>query len=215
MRRYAPLGELAPLPDVRLQRRLVHLIDPLTAQPDCTIPQATEHRRDTGAAYAFFANPRVEPAGILHGGLPETRDRLADGPRVLVLQDTPEANDSSLAETDGLGYTAGSGVHGLLIHSSLAVRPDGLPGGRLTPPIWTRDPATKGHTRDRRRRAATDEESFRWSDHARAARAVLPAGVTAIHIADREGDIDDWLAAPRPGTAHLLVRVAQAHRVVV
>jgi hypothetical protein len=36
-----------------------------------------------------------------------------------------------------------------------------------------------------------------------------------VHVADREGDIYDWLAAPRPAATALLIRVAQAHRVVV
>jgi hypothetical protein len=214
---YAPLDPLTrPLPDVRLHRRLHHLIDQFTAQPNCSIPQATGHRNDRDAAYAFFANTdRVDPAAIVTSCRPETLARLEGCHRVLALQDTTELNFSGLQATDGLGYTAGSSVLGLLLHSTLLVRPDGLPLGLLTQQVWARDPARKGHTQSRRRRAADDKESFRWRDHAQAARAVLPPELTVIHVADREGDIYDWLAAPRPAATHLLIRVAQAHRVVV
>jgi hypothetical protein len=214
---YAPLlGPMTPLPDRRLRRRLRRLLDALTDQPNCTIPQATANRNDMDGAYALFANTaRVTPTAIVASCLPETLARLDDGPRILALQDTTELNFAGLKATTGLGYTAGTSVRGLLLHSSLAVRPDGLPVGLLTQQFWARDPAEKGRTRDRRQRAAADKESFRWLDHARAARAVLPADRTVVHIADREADIYDWLAAPRPAHAHLLVRVAQAHRVVV
>jgi hypothetical protein len=101
------------------------------------------------------------------------------------------------------------------LHSTLAVRDDGVPAGLLTQQVWARDPAHKGRAKDRRRRDALDKESYRWQDHAQAARQALPVGVTVVHVADREGDLYDWLAAVRPAHAHLLVRVAQVQRVVV
>src|SRR5205823_5860913 len=123
---------------------------------------------DMDAAYNFFANPRVRPTGVLTSALPETLDRLQGCQRLLVAQDTSDFNFSSLEQTAELGYTAGSEVRGLLLHSSLAIRADGLPLGLLTQQIWTRDPADKGHARTRRQRDARDKESFRWLDHARA-----------------------------------------------
>jgi hypothetical protein len=214
---YAPLDLLVrPLPDARLRSRLGALLDQLAAQPECSIPQATAGRNDMDAAYHFFANTdRVAPAAIVSSCLPEALGRLGESRRVLALQDTTELNFSGLEATADLGYTAGAHVRGLLLHSTLLVRPDGLPLGLLAQQIWARDPATKGRAAGRRGRAAADKESFRWQDHARAAREALPAGLTVVHVADREGDIYDWLAAPRPATAQLLIRVAQAHRLVV
>jgi hypothetical protein len=191
------------------------MLEQFTAQPNCPIPQATVNRNDMDGAYTFFANSRVRPCAILASCLPEALARLDGCRRLLAIQDTSDCNFSTLKETAELGYTDGSNTRGLLLHSTLAVRPDGLPIGLLTQQLWTRDPALKGHAKDRRQRAADDKESFRWQDHAQAARGALPAGITVIHVADREGDIYDWLAAPRPATAQLLIRVAQAHRVVV
>jgi hypothetical protein len=85
----------------------------------------------------------------------------------------------------------------------------------LTQQIWTRDPKDKGRNHARHRRAIADKESYRWIDHAQAARQVLPPEVEVLCMADRDGDIYEWFAAPRPNNTHLLVRVAQVDRIVV
>jgi hypothetical protein len=212
---YAPLDDpTRPLPDARLRGRLDILLEQFTAQPSCTIPQATEDRNGMDAAYGFFANPRVGLSAIVATCLPQTLERLHGCSRVLAAQDTTDGNFSGLKAAAELGYTADQVPRGLLLHSTLAVRPDGLPIGLITQQVWTRDPARKGRAKGRRRRASIDKESFRWLDHARATAAVLPADVTVVHVADRAGDIDEWLAAERPANAQLLIRVAQAHRLV-
>src|SRR5437588_11629686 len=62
---YAPLEDNFGLPEVRLERRLAVLLEQFTAQPHCSIPQASASHNDMDAAYDFFANPRVAPADIL------------------------------------------------------------------------------------------------------------------------------------------------------
>jgi len=160
MRLYTPLEQTRPLPDVRLERRLSFMIEQFRSQPNATIPQATEERKHMDAAYAFFGHTRIRPDNILHSCLPQTRLRLQNHSRILVIQDTSEVNFSTLNDTDDLGYTNGSSVQGLLIHFSLAVTTDGLPLGLLTQQIWTRDPAHKGDTKKRRQRATADKESL-------------------------------------------------------
>jgi hypothetical protein len=213
---YAPFSDTYKLlPDQRLRQRLARMVDTFTQQLNCSIPQATANRNDMDAAYQFFKNSRVGSTAIVASGLPETLQQLAVCDRILSIQDTTDLNYSSLDDTTGLGYTDGPGGRGLKLHSTLAVRPDGLPVGLLTQQFWARDPQHKGKVNKRRRRAAKDKESYRWQDHAQLARQVLPPDATVVHIADREGDIYDWLAAERPANAQLLIRVAQAHRVVV
>jgi hypothetical protein len=212
---YKPLEDCTSRLESRLRDRLDVMIEQFTAQPGCSIPRPAKTATPMDATYNFFANEHVSPPAILACRQPSTRAALEACPRVLAIQDTSDFNYSSLEETAGLGYTAGSSVRGLLVHSTLAVTPDGLPLGLLTQQIWTRDPAHKGHTQGRRKKAVLDKESYRWLDHAAAARVEIPTGTTVIHVADREGDIYDWLAAPRPANAQLLVRVAQAHRIVV
>jgi hypothetical protein len=215
MRTYAPLPKRCGLGDARLDRRVNTLVEQFSGQPNCTIPQATENRNDMDAAYQFFANSRVTPDGVLNTFLPQTQPLIRAQARILVVQDTTDCNYDSLEGTRGLGYTDGADVSGLMVHSALALTPEGVPLGLLTQQIWTRDPKDKGRHKARHRRAAADKESYRWTDHARAARQVVPPEVQVLHVADRDGDIYDWFAAPRPNNAHLLVRVAQMHRIVV
>jgi hypothetical protein len=216
MQAYAPLGTPAKLlPDHRLRQRLEWMVQTFSDQPQRSTPQASGDRNAMDATYQFFKNPRVAPGAIVASCLEDTRQRLRGCPRVLAVQDTSDFNFSGLLDTAGLGHTDGPGGRGLKLHSTLAVRPDGRPVGLLTQQLWARAAEHKGRAKDRRRRAATDKESFRWQDHAQAARAALPADQTVVHVADREGDIYDWLAATRPAHTRLLVRVAQAHRVVV
>lgn len=213
---YRPLrGSAEVLPDRRLLDRLAWMVLTFTQQPACTIPQATSSRNSMDATYDFFKNRRVCPENIVASCLPDTRTNLQGCCRVLAIQDASEGNFDTLSQTTGLGYTDGHATRGLKFHSTLAVRSDGLVAGLLTQQVWTRPFEAKGRAAKRRQRDAEDKESFRWQDHAQAARQAVPAEVVLIHVADREGDIYDWLAAPRPANTHLLVRVAQAQRVVV
>jgi hypothetical protein len=211
---YGPLGPGRALPDKRLRDRLGVMLDCFSARPDCTIPEATSGRNDMDAAYDFFKNQRVCPGATVFCCLGYTLANLQGCGRVLAIQDSSDLNYSALGDTDGLGYTDGHDTRGLKLHSTLAVRSDGLVAGLLTQQIWSRPFSQKGRAARRRLRAAEDKESYRWQDHARAARAAIPAFVTVVHVADREGDVYDWFAAPRPANTQLLVRVAQPQRIV-
>lgn len=213
---YNPLnGAPAVLPDKRLCLRLQTMVDCFSTRPDCTIPEATSDRNDMDAAYNFYKNAKVTPGGVVATCLDYTLANLQGCSRVLVIQDSTDLNYSALHDTSGLGYTDGPNTRGLKLHSSLAVGTDGLVAGLLTQQIWTRPFQSKGRAQQRRQRQAIDKESFRWQDHAQQARDLIPEDVLVLHVADREGDIYDWFAAKRSTNTHLLVRVAQAHRVVV
>jgi hypothetical protein len=217
MESYKPLsGSARAIPDKRLQDRLATMLNCFSARPDCTIPEATSNRNDMDATYGFFQNTRVCPGGVVTTCLPYTLANLEGCCRVLSLQDSSDLNYSALASTEGLGYTDGHDTRGLKLHSTLAIRADdGLVAGLLTQQIWSRPFTRKGRAASRRLRQTKDKESYRWQDHAGAARLLVPADKVVIHVADREGDIYDWFATQRPANTHLLVRVAQAHRVVV
>lgn len=213
---YGPLdGSAGVLPDKRLRERLAWMIDTFSQQPTRTIPEATATRNPMEATYEFFKNPRVGPENIVASCLPTTLAHLRGCRRVLAIQDSSEANFDSLTDTTGLGYTDGHATRGLKFHSTLAVGDDGLVAGLLTQQVWVRPFEAKGRAAKRRQRDTADKESFRWQDHAQAARSAVGADVVLIHVADREGDVYDFFAAARPANTHLLVRVAQAQRIVV
>jgi transposase len=76
------------LGDARLNRRLLTMAEAFGAQPQASINQASEGWQATKAAYAFFANPRVEPSDILLPHQQRTLERMAAEELVLAVQDT-------------------------------------------------------------------------------------------------------------------------------
>lgn len=212
---YQPLPSCTrSLPDKRLRTRLNQLVGQLASQPEAPIPQATGGRNAMDAAYQFFDNRRVSPEAIVATSVGYTLGNLHESQRILAIQDTTDINYHRLQHTRGLGYTDGHNTRGIKLHSTLAVCSTGEVAGLLTGQIWNRPFAHKGKAAHRRGRAAQDKESYRWQDHAAAARTLLPAEATVIPIADREADIYEWFAAQRPAHTHLLVRVGQPRRVM-
>ncbi|WP_251031864.1 hypothetical protein [Paraburkholderia strydomiana] len=59
-------------------------------------------------------------------------------PVVLAPQDTTEFNLMHLPATQGLGHGTSSNLHGFMLHSLLAVAPEGLPLGVLGMKTWIR-----------------------------------------------------------------------------
>lgn len=137
--------------DERLGKRLRTLLDRLAGSMGGSIPLACQDWANTKAAYRFFSNDRIAEDEILAGHFASTRTRFAAtaGP-ILVAQDTTEfAYQRERPDLIGRTYRVNSGkdksgryrmhtVCGLLMHSSLAVTPEGLPLGLGAVKFWTR-----------------------------------------------------------------------------
>jgi hypothetical protein len=212
----AELGAAA-LGDARRTRRLVRLAEAAAARPAASLPEACGDAAGAKAAYRLFdlaaRAPGVDvPGAIRAAHAAAAGARLAGEPLVLVAQDTTELDYSAQAATAGLGPIGNGGQRGLLLHSALAVTPDGVPRGLLAQQLWARPEAGPGRGR-RRQRAAADKESGKWLRALEQARAAAPGGTTLVHVGDREADVYDLFvaAAATPGTA-LLVRAAWDRR---
>ncbi len=118
----------AKLGDARLTQRLVTLARRLSLSPQCSFPQSLDGPQ-LKAAYRFFDNPQVDTDGVLGPHIGQTLSRMQQVPVVLAAQDTTEFNLTHLPATEGLGYGTGGNERGFLMHSLLAVTPDGLPLG--------------------------------------------------------------------------------------
>ncbi len=144
-----------------------------------------------------------------------------DGP-VLVLQDTTEfsfqrvrpeaigAIDYSPSRRGDDGRFRLHMVCGLLMHSSLAITPEGLPLGLAAIRFWSR-PKFKGTAALKRHINPTRvpieaKESMRWLENMRGATALLGDADRLIHIGDRENDIYEFFCATRDVGSHFLVR---------
>jgi beta-glucosidase-like glycosyl hydrolase len=118
------------LGDARLNKRVLTVAEAFGAQPQAPINQASSDWQATKAAYALFANPKVTPTDLLVPHQDRTLERIEAYERVLLVQDTTFLNYTHHPATQGLG-PIGGGQRGLVMHSTLALTPKGLPLGIL------------------------------------------------------------------------------------
>ncbi|MEO8164945.1 MAG: transposase DNA-binding-containing protein, partial [Betaproteobacteria bacterium] len=76
------------LGDKRLTDRLAVIVDRTASHPNLSIPAAMHGRSELEAAYRFFANENVTPDAILSTHFQKTKQRIAEHPVCLLIQDT-------------------------------------------------------------------------------------------------------------------------------
>lgn len=204
----------AELGDDRRTDRLLMIATAFAQQPTAPIPQACGPGPATQGAYRFFENDDIEPEAIRDAHHQSTLERLRHQPVVLALQDTSMLNYSTHPHTEGLGPigTRRQKIIGLLLHSTLAVTPSGLPLGLLHTAVRARDPQAVGSAQQRHSKPITEKESHKWLDSLSACQQVAPLcpGTLLVNVTDREGDLHDLFAQTLAPTddprVHLLVR---------
>jgi Transposase DNA-binding len=134
----------ADLGDLRRTQRLIHLAHTLAQNPGATLPEACGSSAMLKAAYRFFDNDDIEPSDIVQSHIEATYGRLHHVPVVLAVQDTTEANWTTLRATEGLGPLGCSAYQSLLVHTTLAITPERVPLGLLAQQVWARDPDDVG-----------------------------------------------------------------------
>jgi len=195
--------------DTRLEKRMGKIIEQMTEKPSVSVPQATSDMHQAKACYRFWDNAKVTPDRILKHHIDETRDIVSHHRTILAVQDTTELDFSSHKSARNLGYLESEKQRGIKVHTSIAISTDGLPLGVLWQCQWTRPLEEYGKKQQRKQKATQDKESQRWLDCHNEINAMLGDNCTVIHVCDREGDIFDYLAAPRSGNQHILLRFAQ------
>ncbi|MFM0213923.1 IS4 family transposase [Paraburkholderia sediminicola] len=203
----------ANLGDARLTNRLVALARRLARTPDCSFPRSMG-AAELKAAYRFFDNDQVDTDGVLAPHIEQTLLRMTQVPVVLAVQDTTEFNLTHLGATEGLGYGTGNQSRGFMLHSLLAVTPEGLPLGVLGMKTWVRDDADLGRRRQRSKRDFNDKESVKWVEglnHLAALKTRCP-DTRMVGVGDRESDVYEVFAAERPAGVDWLVRAAWDRR---
>jgi len=205
----AEFGE-ANLGDARLTQRLVALARRLACSPQGSFPQSLKPA-ELKAAYRFFDNTRVDTDGVLAPHIAQTLGRMRQVPVVLAVQDTTEFNLSHLPATAGLGYGSGRYERGFLMHSLLAVTPEGLPLGVLGMKTWVRPDEEFGKKHQRKVRSITEKESIKWIEgieHLGALKARC-AETRLVGVGDRESDLYELFATDRPDGVDWLIRAAR------
>lgn len=177
------------------------------AHPTAPINQASDDWYATKAAYGFFANPKAIPAEVLAPHQQRTLERMQAHKLVLLAQDTTFLNYTHHPATAGLG-PIGGGQRGLVMHSTLAFTPQGLPLGVLDQHIWARKEAVPAAPK-RKRQPITEKESCKWLDALHETVTLVPEEIRLVTIADREADIFEFLDQADHLAAEYVIRAAQ------
>jgi len=205
------LGTL-DLEDPRRERRIRLMVKKMAERPGGSIPQTFTTHAEAAAAYRALWSEDVTPEAIRQALREACVGRIAGEARLLAIQDTTAFSFNHHPATAGLGPIGEAGSYGFWQHSVAAVTTDGVPLGLLHQETWARDPEAEG-TRERwREREFQEKESFRWVAGLRAVHAAAPEGTTVISLADREADIYEVFAEPRPEGSELLIRNAYNRR---
>jgi Transposase DNA-binding/Transposase Tn5 dimerisation domain len=202
------------LGDVRLDLRLMEMIERLAEQCERSVPQAFGSWAEVKGAYRLWENPRVEWQAILAPHREQVARRAAEHPVVLAIQDTTEINLTSRPATKGVGYLGASYCRGLLLHTCLAVTPSGLVLGVLDQQIWARPTSKLGKSKQRSKLPTAVKESQRWLTGLTACDGVLADHPQVVVVGDRESDFYDFFVAQRETHVELLVRVGHESRKV-
>jgi transposase-like protein/transposase Tn5 family protein len=203
----------AALGDPRRTRRVASVLSDLAERPGEGIPAACATPAATKAAYRLLTNEAIVADALLGAHIAATTERLRGETIILAVQDTTALDFTAHPALAGAGPLAHPAQHGLWVHSVLAATVDGVPLGLLHQQRWARDPVTVGKRATRRQRPTAEKESQRWLDAQAATDAAVPAAAAVVTVADREADIYDLFALPRPAGHELLIRATHNRRI--
>jgi len=192
--------------DVRLTNRVIALADTLRQNPQESINMACGSAKQSKAAYRFFQNEKVTPQKILEPHTQQTIERAKKlTTPIIIIQDTTDLI-YHFPSIQGLGRKIKSkgfidSVKGLELHSSLAVNLDGTPVGILKQTFFTYEDIRNDRGQEKVNIARSHKlypiekkTSFRWVEHFLETDKVLKKeNIEAVHVADRECDIYEFL----------------------
>lgn len=184
--------------DRRLNDRLRALFVGLSPDPARSLPKCFDSA-GLEAAYRFFSNHRVTPAGILSSHFEATRRRCQEEQTVLIAHDTTDFSYRYDGEREGLGRAQrgrNTSAQTFFAHLSLALSADGArrPLGVAGFYTWARGDARTG------------TEYQRWEAQIRAASKRIDGLANAIHLADCEADDYEMFYALKRDRHRFVVR---------
>jgi hypothetical protein len=187
--------ESADLGDARLNRRLVKIVDAMSAKPDGSIPQQAGSEAEREATYQFLNNSRVEFQRVLEPHALRTVDRIVHAGTSLVVHDTTEFHFRGDAHREGLGRLGRGSGEGFFCHLALGVGADGdrEPLGVLGVETYVRGAARK--PRNGQKKRIKEREALRWGRLIDEVESRIDSRARLIHLLDSEGDIYEVLLA--------------------
>jgi len=201
-------GELQSLDlhDKRRNDRIKRMVSMMAQRPTGSIPQTFTTRAESEAAYRALNSESTDPEAIRQAVREACVARMTSVDVVLATEDTTVFNFTAHPATEGLGPIGHSQLSGFFMHSVLAVSDEGVPLGLMHQQVWARDPKARGTQPRPQQRPFAEKESARWVQSQRVIHQAIPAKTTVIKVADREADLFELFAEPRPENAELLIR---------
>jgi len=197
------------LGDKRLTQRAVQMATLMAAHPEASLPEQMEGWAALEGSYRLLNNKQVSMEALLAPHCRQTLAAARQQPVVLMVEDTTELEYTTHKSTKGLGPVGNERGQGLLLHSTLAVVPEGREVlGLAHVQVVVREPIAKPNKHRRH-----TEEGKVWENSAKNVGSP-PAGVLWVHVSDRGSDIFSYMATCVDLGKHFLVRAYQ-NRVLV
>lgn len=198
------------LSDDRLNCRFHSIMNGLSNQPTAPINQTCTSWYETKAAYRFFANDKVKFDEILRCHQEQTALRLRKHPVILSIQDSSILDYNHHPATRGLGNIMkyeNIEAFGLIMHTTMAVTPAGIPLGILQQQLWAREKTGKRYDRNHKKQPIELKESGKWIEGLTKTVELCPQDALVVTIGDRESDIYDLFDRAIDLKTNLLLRV--------
>lgn len=202
------------LGDKRRSHRAVQVAASMMRRPNAQLPQQMCSLHALKAAYRLLDEQDVTHEQLSKPHWDQTRRAAARGPLVLLVHDDTHVDHTHHPKTSQLGPIGDGTGQGYIIQSVLAAapKPREVLGIAHQQPFLRQPVLNKAESSVQRRKR--ERESLVWI---RAVEQIGsppdPANMTWVHVADRYGDIFDFMTAARQQDCHFLVRVAQDRRV--
>jgi len=201
--------------DERLVKRLIKSTEHLAKHPEKSIPEACGKWSETKATYRLIDNDNITPEILMMGHKQQTIERMKGRDIVLAVQDTTMLDYTDHPSIEGIGLCSKKKYQrGLLVHSTLAITPEGTPLGLLDQHAWTRAPNDWGKTSKRNQLSIENKESGKWLKALDRSLQGIPDSINVVTVCDREADIYDFINKVLLEGKHFLIRVAQNRLIV-
>lgn len=192
----------ADLGDQRLTRRAVEIGARMAARPEASLPEQMKDPAALEGAYRLLNHAYVTMDDLLAPHVQQTKRAAEPYELVLFVEDTTELDYTGHPSKTGLGPIGDGNGRGLLMHSTLALVPDGRQVlGLAHVQVVRREPVPKPKPKWTR-----SPEGQVWEVSAHAV-GRPPAGVTWVHVSDRASDIFEYMAACVDLEKHFVLRV--------
>jgi len=197
--------------DKRLDKRLKKTTEAMEEQTQASILSSCGNKHDAKAFYALLSNEKFSLEQVECEAYKGTSQRIESSgiTRVLLVQDTSDANLNGHKKTEDLGYCS-EHIRGVKLHSCLALTCEGTPLGLLWQQYETREvrKITLNHE-EKAARPIEEKESYRWLETTRNTLERVPDGVESVVMCDREGDFYELYAEMLSLETLFVVRLSQ------